>query len=105
MYTFSLDSVICGYHEYKDIWDAEVEGASLPCEREPGIPHDTFAVAVQKSSSSGNVIVGHISRVMSTIHSSFIHRGGSIVCTVTGPRQYSARWVRSSVHPNFYNFK
>jgi len=27
---------------------------------------------------------------MSTIRSSFIHCGGSIVCTVTGPRQYSA---------------
>ena len=26
---------------------------------------------------------------MSTICSSFIHREGSIVCTVTGPRQYS----------------
>ena len=42
MYMFSLDSIVRGYHEYKDIWDAEVDGA----EREPGNSHDTFAVAV-----------------------------------------------------------
>lgn len=90
MYTFSLDSVVRGYHEYKDIWDAEMDGAGLPCEREPGNPHDTFAVAVRKSSPSGSVTVGHIPRVISTICSSFIRRGGSIVCSVTGPRQYSA---------------
>ena len=42
MYTFSFNSVVRGYHEYKDIWDAEVDGASLPCEREPGKSHDTY---------------------------------------------------------------
>ena len=48
MYTFSVESVIRGYHEYKDIWDAAIDGLELPCEREPGNPHDTSAVAVVK---------------------------------------------------------
>ena len=42
MYTFSFNNVVRGYHEYKDIWDAEVDGISLPCEREPGKPHDMY---------------------------------------------------------------
>ena len=90
MYTFSLQSVVRGYHEYKEIWDAAVDGVDLPCEREPGNPHDIFAVAVRKPSPSGNVTVGHAPRTISTICSLFIRRGGSITCTVTGPRQYSA---------------
>ena len=32
------------YHEYKDIWDADIDGLELPCKREPGNPHDPSAV-------------------------------------------------------------
>ena len=42
MYTFSVQSVVRGYHEYKDICDIAIDG--LPCKREPGNPHDQSAV-------------------------------------------------------------
>ena len=54
MYMFLLESV---YHEYKEIWDAAVNGVGLPCEREPVNPHNNFAVAVQKPSLTGNMNV------------------------------------------------
>ena len=60
MYTFSVDSVVRGYHEYKDIWDTDIDGLELPCKREPGNPQDPSAVAVVKQSSGKSVIVGHV---------------------------------------------
>ena len=30
------------YHEYKDVWSAPNDGASLSCEREPGNPRDNY---------------------------------------------------------------
>ena len=55
-YAFSVVSVIRGYHEYKDIWDAAIDGLELPCEREPGNLHDPSAVAVVKRSSGTSKI-------------------------------------------------
>ena len=72
MYTFMLESVIHGYHKYKGLWDAAVNGVGLLCEREPENSHDTFAVAVQKQSPSGNVTIGHTPQVISTICFPFI---------------------------------
>ena len=60
MYTFSIESIIQGYHEYKDIWDADMDGIELPCEREQGNPHDPSAVAVTKRSPGASVIVSHV---------------------------------------------
>ena len=54
-----LESVIRGYYGYKGLWDAAIDGVGLACKREPGNSHDTFAVAVQKPSPSGNMTVGH----------------------------------------------
>ena len=50
IYTFLLGSVIHGYHECKKFWDAAVDGVGLPCKREPGNSHNTFAVAGRKLS-------------------------------------------------------
>ena len=75
---------------YKDIWSAPIDGIELSCEREPGNPRDTSAVAVIEHSPSGEVTVGHVPRLFSAVCSIFIRRGGSLVCIVTGPRQYSA---------------
>jgi len=62
---FLIESVIQGYHEYKDIWDVAIDGAELPCEREPGNPHDPSAVAVAKRLSPGtSVIVDHVPRLI-----------------------------------------
>ena len=72
MYTFSVESVIRGYHEYKDIWDAAIDGLELPCKKEPGNPHDTSAVAVVKRSPGASIIVGHVPRHISMVCSIFI---------------------------------
>ena len=90
VHAFAVASVVRGYHEYKDVWSAPIDGIELPCEREPGNPRDTSAVAVIERSPSGTELtVGHVPRLISTICSIFIRRGGSLVCVVTGARQYS----------------
>ena len=47
-YYFVVDSKVCGYHVYKEIWPNPIIGEELPCEREIGNPHDPSAVAVKK---------------------------------------------------------
>ena len=74
-----------GYHIYLTIWDAVV-GEMLECAREPLNEHDRYAVAVKKD---GNII-GHLPRNISRCCSLFLRRGGCIICTITGRRQYSA---------------
>ena len=54
--TFSVESMVRGYHVHKDIWAASV-GEHLPCRRETTNLADRFSVAVMK----GETIVGHIS--------------------------------------------
>ena len=106
MYTFLIESVVRGYHEYKDIWDAVVDGIELPCEREPGNPQNPSAIAVAKRSPGASVIVGHAFRLISMVCSVFIHQGGFIVCVVTGPRQYSADLPQGGLEvPCCYTFK
>lgn len=73
-----------GYQIYKSIWTAIV-GEQLACQREPTNIHDRYAVAVIKS----DTIIGHLPRKVSKVCSLFLRRGGSIICTVTGSRQYS----------------
>ena len=70
---------------YQAIW-AAVVGEELTCEREPTNASDRYAVAVVKS----GVIIGHLPRKISKVCSLFIRRGGSISCTVSGSRRYSA---------------
>ncbi len=52
--SFSVETMVRGYHTYKDIWTAVV-GEELPCQRERANPRDPFAVAVLKDEA----IVGH----------------------------------------------
>ena len=82
--SFSIESVIRGYHEYKDVWVAVV-GEELLYTREPTNREDRFAVAVTKDSN----IVGHKPRKISALYSLFLRQSGSITCRVTGSRQYS----------------
>ena len=46
VHTFTVSSVVRGYHEYKDVWSTPIDGTELSCEREPGNPRDTLAVVV-----------------------------------------------------------
>ena len=44
METHEVESVVRGYHIYKDIWSAAV-GSTLSCRQERFNPHDSYAVA------------------------------------------------------------
>ena len=46
MSSFSVESMVRGYHVYKDIWDAV--GEEFLCKRENGNRVDSFAAAVAK---------------------------------------------------------
>ena len=99
MSTFSIDSIIHSYYEYKVIWENPNPGDRPMCGREIGNPHDTHAVAIKGSitgvDSAGVVstttrTVGHIPRMISAVCSIFIRRGGTIFCVVNGACRYSA---------------
>ena len=47
-FTFSIDSMIRGYHVYKDIWTDPDYDEELECVREPGNSSDPLAVAVKR---------------------------------------------------------
>ena len=64
--TFSLNSVVRGYHVYKDYWEAAT-GEILQCRKERTNIHDPFAVAVIKDDS----VVGHVPQKISTVCSCF----------------------------------
>ena len=49
LYTFTVGSMVWGYHEYKSIWENPSADNELICEHEVGNPHDTYAVAIKKS--------------------------------------------------------
>ena len=85
MASFSVESMIRGYHEYKSIWENPSSDDELICEREIGNAHDTYAVSIKKDTSGETTTVGHISRMISSICSMFIRRGGTIHCTVNRP--------------------
>ena len=70
---------------YSSIWDISI-GEQLECAREPLNDSDRYAVAVIKDS----VTIGHLPRKISRVCSLFLQRGGSITCTVTATRRYSA---------------
>ena len=81
MSTFSIDSMVRGYHEYEVIWESPNPGDRLMCEREIGNPHDTHAVANITSAgvvSTTTRIVGHIPRMISAVCSIFIRH--NILC-------------------------
>ena len=57
---------------YKEIWEAAIDGVELPCKREIGNTHHPFTVAIKKIMLMGNVTVGHMPRVISSVCSVFI---------------------------------
>ena len=56
MEEYEIACCICGYHIYREIWEAAVGVETLVCEREPQNGKDRYAVAVKKNET----IVGHI---------------------------------------------
>ena len=72
------DSVIRGYHVYKEIWEASC-GQVFPCLREVGNAFDPFAVSVVRDGD----IIGHVPRKISATCSLFLRNRGTVKCTVT----------------------
>ena len=70
MHTFSVQSMIRGYHVYKSIWNPASDGKILPCKREVRNPHNPSSVAVTKGTTG--IVVGHVPRLISTICTIFI---------------------------------
>ena len=89
-FMFSIETVVRGYHIYKEIWNTAIDGTELPCGREIVNAHDPFTIAIKKATPTGNMTVGHTPRVISSVCSAFICRGGTIVWLVNGARQYSS---------------
>ena len=51
METFQMESCVRGYHIYKELWEAVV-GEELEYRQEHDNPSDTYAVALQYSTSA-----------------------------------------------------
>ena len=82
--TYAVQTVVRGYHVYKQVWSATV-GQVLPCQQERGNVHDPYSVAIV----DGNTVVGHVQRAISAVCSLFLRRNGVITCEVIGGRHYS----------------
>ena len=80
------DSVIQGYHVYKEIQEASC-GQIFPCLQETGNALDPFAVSIVRDGD----IIGHVPRKISAAYPLFssLQNRGSIKCTVPGSRQFS----------------
>ena len=74
MKTFILNSCICGYHIYKDVWTPSV-GETVNCEREGRNLEDPYTVALQ---NNGTITVGHIPRTILCVCTLFLRCGGAI---------------------------
>ena len=84
--SFSLDSMVRGYHIYRTVWEAAV-GEELECVQEVGNRSDPYTVVVVKPQDE--VTFGHLPRKISSLCSMLLQRGGTISCTVTGEKRYS----------------
>ena len=76
-YSFSIESMIQGYHVYKDIWSDPDDEAVLECKCKPGNSSDPYAVAVLKEITGADTVVGHVPRAISSICTTFLRRSGS----------------------------
>ena len=71
MDSFTVESVIGGYHIYEEVWSSVI-GEVLVCQRDMRNHHDPFAVTTYK----GTTVVGHVPRWISTIFYVFLESLG-----------------------------
>ncbi len=90
--SFSIESMIRGYHVYKDIWLASV-GETVNCTAESSNLQDPFAVAVMKD----HTVIGHLPRKISFACHLFLRRLRSIWCEVTGGRRHSEDLIQGGL--------
>ena len=84
-----MSCIIRGYHVYKTVWTA-ILGEELECRREVNNSVDRYAVGVYKWDG---MLVGHFLWRLTTFVSLFLRRGGSVICRVTGSRQYHRHFL------------
>ena len=65
--SFTIESMVCGYHEYKSVWENPVCGDELSCTRDIGNSHDPMTVAINKEIDGDIKIVGHVPRRISAL--------------------------------------
>ena len=92
MPSFEVEAVVRGYHVYKEIWNPYI-GEELFCARELTNLHDPFAIAVVKSDQT----VGHVPLKISLLCSMLLRHGGTIICRITGRRQYTRDLVQGGL--------
>ena len=81
--TFTINSCVCGYHVYKDIWDP-LSVRLWTVSTKLG-----FQKIPMQSLYGRTVTVGHVPWTISCIFMLFLRHGGIIVSTITGPRKHS----------------
>ena len=81
-----IDSCVRGHHVSKGFWSSNL-GEELQCERESGNPTDPYAVAVKKDAVT---VIGPVPRKISAAFSLFLRNRGTILCTITPNRRFSA---------------
>ena len=80
-YTFYIDSMVRGYHDYQSIWDNPLADRDLLCEREMGNSHNLQVVAIKKMIGGTLQVTGCVPRKISSVCFIFLRRGGSIKLT------------------------
>ena len=71
--SYVVETVVRGYHVYKDIWNASI-GQILSCQRERGNVHDPYALDMVER----GVTVGHVPRTISSVCSLFLREIDSL---------------------------
>ena len=68
------------------VFDSCVQGHHFSTKHRPARRENPSNLYVMAAKNDAGTIVGHIPRTISAVCSLFYHRGGTIVCEVTGSR-------------------
>ena len=80
-FSHTIESAVRGFHVYREVWIPYVNQV-LQTRQEVGNSKDPYAVAVVKSSDTGEIIIGHVPREISRLCWYFIEDDGEISCTI-----------------------
>ena len=87
MEVYEVDSIVRGYHVFKEIWTPFI-GEDLEYKRDASNIRDAYAVGIMRQEETGSTaIVGHVPQKISAACSLFLQRAGSFRCIITGNRQ------------------
>ena len=80
-----IDSKICGFYVYFEIWEPYIREEFL-CKIEEDNDHDPYAFSMMK----WRQIVGHVLPSISRAFAVHLRSHGAVTCTVTGGHEYSS---------------